>query len=363
MSILIFLAVLFVLILVHELGHFAVAKWTGMRVDEFGIGFPPRLMGWRKGETLYSLNALPIGGFVKILGEDLSEADNAADQERSFARKNKWAQTAVLLAGVTMNALFAWLLFAIVFMIGVPTVVEEGMEGEDAALTIVEVVPGSPAADAGIPQGAVITSVATDDDMFEDPSPSTFAEFIDNNPERKVTISYTANGDAQTAELIPETGVIEDDPKQPAVGVATAFVETVRHSLFSAIYEGGLAALNALRAITIGIGTLLIDAVRFEADLSNVAGPVGIVGLVGDAAAIGFTSLLTFTAVISLNLAVVNLLPFPALDGGRLLFVAIEAVTRRPLNPIWAGRANMMGFALLLLLMLAVTFNDILRLT
>lgn len=120
---------------------------------------------------------------------------------------------------------------------------------------------------------------------------------------------------------------------------------------------------SALVAITVGITNLIMDAVTFTADFSGVAGPVGIVGMVGDAADYGITSLLMFTAIISLNLAVINLLPFPALDGGRLLFVAIEAVIRRPINPVWAARANMIGFGLLMLLMVAVTYNDILRLT
>ena len=157
MSILIFLAVLFFLILVHELGHFLVAKWAGMRVDEFGIGFPPKLFGVRKGETEYTLNALPIGGFVKIYGENGSEDETS--KERSFTSKSRWAQAAVLVAGVTMNALFAWVLFSIAFMIGVQGAVSETEAGPNAELVVVEALSGFPAEAEGLMRGSVITEI------------------------------------------------------------------------------------------------------------------------------------------------------------------------------------------------------------
>lgn len=367
MSVLIFFAVLFVLILVHELGHFAVAKWTGMRVDEFGIGFPPRLFGMKRGETLYSLNALPIGGFVRIFGENFEdktqEAGVVTDTGRAFTSKSKWAQAAVLIAGVTMNILFAWFLFALVLMTGVPTAVDEMTAGEEAELVIAEVLSGSPAEAVGIPLGAKILEMHAEGDRLEALTPSSFAAFTDEHAEDEITIRYSLGGTEDVVTLTPEAGVLEDNTEQPAMGVALAMIETVRYPFIDAVIEASVSTLAALEAITLGITNLIIDAVMLDADLSEVAGPVGIVGLVGDAADFGLASLLMFTAIISLNLAVINMLPFPALDGGRLLFVAVETVTRRPLNPVWAARANMIGFALLMLLMLAVTYNDILKLT
>ena len=391
MTILLFLAVLFVLILVHEWGHFIVAKKTGMRVDEFGIGFPPKLFGIKKGETEYTINLFPIGGFVKIFGEDAisiasspveSEASdrrserseageggvNAVDAahaekagdatSRSFTAKSKWAQTAVLIAGVTMNVLFAWLLFVAVFMIGSPTAVEEGQQGADARLVITNVVPGSPASEAGIPVGAEVLGFAN---MDSAPTPSSFRD-VTATAQEPITFEYEAGGEVITTQIMPVSGIIEDDPDRQAVGLQLTFVETVRKSLPAALMEATDLTYRSLIAITVGIGSLLADIVVLDADLSQVAGPVGIVGLVGDAAEFGFTSLLMFTAVISLNLAVINLLPFPALDGGRLLFVAIEAVIRRPIHPVWVARLNTLGFILLMALMVAVTYSDISKL-
>jgi len=141
-----------------------------------------------------------------------------------------------------------------------------------------------------------------------------------------------------------------------------ALVEDVKQSFGDALISASVATFTGLRDITVGLFNLIVDSIKGVADFTKVAGPVGIVGMVGDAASFGLTSLLTFTALISLNLAVINLLPIPALDGGRLVFVAIEAITRKPINPIWAGRVNLVGFALLMVLMVVVTWNDIARL-
>lgn len=361
MSVLIFLLVLFVLILVHEWGHFIVAKKSDMRVDEFGIGFPPRLWGVKKGETLYSINALPIGGFVKIFGENAVTADGASDTSRSFMAKSHLAQAAVLVAGVGMNILLAWFLFVVVLMIGVPTGVDESNAGPGAQLVVTEVINEGPAGLAAIPPGATILALESGALFDQTLSPTSFANFISNSAEEPVSLTYLYQDEEVTAVLKPEAGVITGEPDRVAVGMVVTLVETVKEPIFSAMIEATVRVYETLIAITVGLGSLLVDAVTFDADLSQVAGPVGIVGLVGDAAAFGLTSLLTFTAVISLNLAVINMLPLPALDGGRLLFVAIEAVIRRPINPVWVARLNFAGFAFLILLMVAVTYNDVLR--
>ena len=426
MSILLFLAVLFVLVLVHELGHFAVAKWTGMRVDEFGIGFPPKLFGIKRGETEYTFNLFPVGGFVKIFGEDgvgdpsarpasiLSERSEGENQagvqpryeedgvgdpsarpasilsERSegenqagvqpryeedavltgegsadaeaFTSKSKWAQSAVLVAGVTMNILFAWLLIALAFGIGVQTSVGEDEASKDAVLAITNVLPGSPAEEASLSSGAVIQEVSTLSGALDTLTPTAFSSFVALHGGEAITLTYSLGGEVRIAQITPKVGIITDKPEHPAIGVALTQIDTVSRSFGDSIIDSALYVVKALRDITVGIVKLAVDAVMMRADFSQVAGPVGIVGLVGEASAFGITSLLMFTAFISLNLAVINIFPFPALDGGRLLFVCIEAVKGTPIKAQYTAILNTLGFVLLIILMVAVTWNDIARL-
>jgi regulator of sigma E protease len=362
MTLILFFAVLFVLILVHEWGHFITAKKTGMRVDEFGIGFPPKLFGVKKGETEYTFNALPIGGFVRIFGEDAEGARQSSDYERSFVAKPKWAQAVVLMAGVIMNVVFAWFLFVVVFLIGVPTVVDENEASDSARVLITNVLPDSPAGAALIAPGSVLVSLASGDDVLTEVTPAKVREFTERVGDADITVTYLLNTEEKSAVIRPVQGLDTENTERFAIGIATALVETKSEPIHTAIIRASTATYDALIAITVGIYTLLADAFLLQADFSQVAGPVGIVGMVGDAAAFGLTSLLLFTATISLNLAVVNLLPFPALDGGRLVMVAIESVTRRPINPKWVLSLNTIGFILLLLLMVAVTYNDIVKL-
>jgi regulator of sigma E protease len=363
MTVLIFLAVLFVLILVHEWGHYITAKKTGMQVDEFGIGFPPKLFGRKVGETEYTLNALPIGGFVRIAGENAEDiATGESDNPRSFVHKPKWAQALVLIAGVVMNVLFAWVLFVVVFMVGTQTVVDAENAPPHTPLTVVQVAPGSPAADAGIMVGDSITAAAAGTSTLETLSPSSFLTFVRSNTDTPITLTLSNGDDARTVSLRTAADVLPDAPEQPAIGLGTGYLVVQSYSFGDAVIRATSRTVEMLGAVVVGLGTLLAQAITGEGNLSDVAGPVGIAGMVGDAAAIGFTSLLLFTAFISLNLAVINLLPFPALDGGRLVMVAIEAVTRRPINPVWVMRVNTVGIVLLLGLMVVVTVNDVLRL-
>ncbi len=364
MSILIFLIVLFVLVLVHELGHFAVAKWTGMRVDEFGIGFPPKLFGVRRGETEYTFNLFPIGGFVKIYGEDAlleGEATHPDATSRSFMAKGKWAQAAVLVAGITMNILFAWLLVTIAFGMGVKSSVSEEDATDTAVLAITQVLPDGPAAQVSLTPGAVIREVQAGEDTLTTLTPTAFSTFIADHKDVSVTIAYMLEGELRAVQVTPKTGIIEGS-ERPAIGVALTLVDTVSRSFGESIVDSSVFVVTAIRDITLGIWSLLADTVRMQADFSQVAGPVGIVGLVDEASSYGLTSLLMFTAFISLNLAVINILPFPALDGGRLLFVIIEAVKGTPIKAQYVAVLNTIGFFLLILLMVLVTWNDIAKL-
>jgi regulator of sigma E protease len=364
MTVLIFLAVVFVLILVHEWGHYITAKKTGMQVDEFGIGFPPKLFGKKIGETEYTLNALPIGGFVRIAGEnaeDIARGEEGSANPRSFVHKSKWAQALVLVAGVAMNIIFAWLLYVVVFMVGVPAVVDEMEAPADTPLTILSVAPNSPAEQAALPVGATVRSVSAGSTSLETLSPSAFQNFIADAGETPLTITFDDADDIGVVTLTPATGIVTSDPDRAVIGVSVGLLATQALGFTDAVVRATQNTIEMLQAVTVGLATLLAQAVTGNGSLEQVAGPVGIAGMVGDAAAIGFTSLLLFTAFISLNLAVINMLPFPALDGGRLLMVGIEAITRRPINPVWVLRLNTVGFIMLLGLMVVVTVNDILR--
>ncbi len=362
MSIIIFLGVLFVLVLVHEWGHYITAKWTGMRVDEFGIGFPPKVWGFKRGETTYTINALPIGGFVKILGENgsVEEVLSESDKNRTFNARPKWAQALVLIAGVTMNVIFGWLLIVSILLMGTAVQVAEDEASERATLTITNVLPESPA--AALPIGATITGAERNGTRLATLTPSAFSTFVGMSSD-PVTITYTEGNDTTASVTVsPQTGLVAESPERAIIGVQTALIEERQYSAPEAVVEASRQTIDMLSAITVGLIDLLGNVITGSADFSQVAGPVGIVEHVGEAASFGLSSLLFFTAVISFNLAVINLLPIPALDGGRLVFVAIETVTRRPINPVWSTRLNIFGFVLLMLLMVVVTYNDIIKL-
>ena len=368
MSIILFLAVLFVLVLVHEWGHYITAKKTGMRVDEFAIGFPPKLFGIKRGETDFNFNLFPIGGYVKIFGENAEEAAEMGaeprapqDVGRAFSERPKWAQAVVLLAGITMNIIFAWFLFSVTQMVGVPTAVDESTASEAAELYVAGTLPGAPA-DGKLPVGAVVLGVEASGERLETPNASEFSNFVATHAPTPIIVQYRFKDVLETVELTPVKGIVSDQPEKYVVGTSLSLVEIQQKSFFDAIGSGFMTTVDGFLAISVGLATLIKEALIGQADLTNIAGPVGIVGMVGDAAAFGIVPLLTFTAIISLNLAVVNLLPFPALDGGRLVFVIIEAVTRKQVPPQWTGWVNGVGFILLLLMMAAVTFNDISRL-
>lgn len=358
MTVIIFIILLAVLILVHEFGHFVVAKWSGMRVDEFGLGLPPRAITlFKKDETEYTLNWIPFGGFVKIHGEDMEATDE--DGERSFSSKPARFQAAVLVAGVACNILFAWLLFSVGFMAGMPTSVDGISQDyvENEQIIITGVLEDTEAQEAGIASGDVIVSLSSDNEILE-------GDDLTLESVRSFIASSQSGFEVEVLrEDISETVIFSttDEPER-VIGVMLATIGTVTLPPHKAIIEGGRTTALLLKNITIGFGYLIYDSVRGDADLGSIAGPVGIVGLVGDASSLGFIYLLSFAAFISLNLAVLNLVPFPALDGGRLLFVFIEKIKGSPIKPRTFRLVNGVGFGILLLLMIVVTINDIVRL-
>ncbi|PIP55944.1 MAG: RIP metalloprotease RseP [Candidatus Zambryskibacteria bacterium CG_4_9_14_3_um_filter_42_9] len=378
MSILIFIIILSTLIIVHELGHFLVAKKFGIRVDEFGLGFPPRakeLFIWRK--TLFTLNWLPFGGFVKIFGENPATSDevdsqvseseegkvidnNASTAPDSFQSKNRAIQATVLVAGVFGNFLFAWFLISLGFLTGLPSPVGIYVPVEDAQTTITLVLPDSPAGEAGLKSGDVILSLSRGEDVIpesggEAVSPEEASQFIAVSSE-PIIFEINRGGEVSQKSVTPEEGIIAD---QRAVGISMDLVGIAKLPPHEALWYG-LRTTTELTVLTgQAITSFIGQSFTGKADLSGVTGPVGIVGMVGDVRELGFAYLLTFTALISINLAIINLLPFPALDGGRLFFVLVEAITRKPVPLKVFNVVNAAGFALLILLMVVITIQDI----
>ena len=357
-----FIVIIVALIVVHEFGHFILAKLLGIRVDEFGIGFPPKLFGFKYGETEYTINLIPFGGFVKIFGEDPDEESiGGPDSDRSFVNKPKWAQAVVLVAGVAFNTIFAWMLFVLVFMVGMPTSTQ-GFEQDvvqNAELTIIDVLEESPADQAGLEAGDVITHVESVGVVAEELTSDSVTAFIQEHGELPISVTYKRGGDTQTVEVMP---VFNTEAQAPVVGVYMDTIGTVQLGLVGALGAGTLMTGDMIAAISVGLYDFFKQIALGTADFGSVAGPVGIVGLVGDASALGIVYVLNFIAIISLHLAILNLVPFPALDGGRLLFVLIEKIKGSPISPRIANMVNGVGFLLLLLLMLVITYNDILRL-
>ena len=358
MSILLFLVVLLVLVLVHEFGHFIVAKKFGIRVDEFAFGFPPRLFAKKKGETTYAFNALPLGGYVKIYGENPDEV--TTDRTRSFIAKPRPTQALVIVAGVVFNLLLAWFLISAVLMAGIPAPV--GMDGYTVTsprLMITGVNEGTPAKDAGLLEGDVLVTLSDGTTLLDITEAESATEFIAARLDVPLTITYERQGEIKETVATPSGKIVEG---RGAIGVYLDMVGILKLPPHLALWEGLQKTYEYTKLTVVGIYTFIWGAVTGEGDFAQVTGPVGIVNAVGQAAGVGLTNLVLFAALISINLAVINLIPFPALDGGRLLFIAIESIVRRPIPIKIANALNLAGFALLMLLMVAVTYHDVVRL-
>ncbi len=357
-------------VLVHEAGHFFVAKYFKIRVDEFGFGFPPKAMTlFKKGETEYTLNWLPIGGFVKIFGENPDdESVNGPDKERSFINKPRFQQALVLFAGVFMNFVLAWILFSVGFMSGLPTsqgTEPAGYQLENTNLVVVSTLPDSPAEKGGLKSGDKILEVSNIDQAgnnqtLAEINPDSFRNFVLSSKDKTINISYKRGLDENiyTANITPGL----NSENSPFIGIAMDQIGTLKLPFFASLVEGMKLTLFQVENTAVGLFNLIKNAVIGEGDLSAVSGPVGLTKIVGEASKFGFIYLLSFTALISVNLAVINLVPFPALDGGRLLFLLIEKIKGSRLNQNFANTANMLGFFLLILFMLIVTYNDIVKL-
>jgi regulator of sigma E protease len=362
--------ILGVLIFVHELGHFLMAKKAGIRVDEFALGFPPKILSKKIGETEYCLNLIPLGGYVKIYGED-GEPDETngevVPKNKIFSNKPAWIKILVLGAGVLGNFIFAWFIFSLGFMNGLPSsnagVFEDRIQNR--RIIISEVLKDSPAYIAGLKEGDEIVAESFQNET-ENNSSAISIEKIKNDVanskgEKKIKIAIKRETNKTTEnltlEILPK---IEKGAPKPVLGIGMVEVGTLKLPFYLAPIAGMKASINMTKETFVGIFNLIKDGILGKADWSQVSGPVGIAGMIGNAQ--NFSSLLVLIALISINLAVINLIPIPALDGGRILFVLIESIIRRPIKPSISRAVNATGFVLLMILMLVVTFKDILKL-
>jgi regulator of sigma E protease len=364
MAILLFILLLIGLIIIHELGHFVVAKLFGIRVDEFGIFFPPRIAAWRFGETEYSINWLPLGGFVRIFGENPEEA---GDEPRSFAKKSRWTQAAVIVAGVLVNALAAWLLLSAGYMVGLPTAVDHQGVGTVTAphSMVVGLIPGSPAEKAGLAAGDIIETVQTGSAKLDtntlntDQQSDAVRTFIGEHADESLVFTVLRGNADKTFLAKAADGVVDG---RKAVGIELDDVGTLHLSPPLALWQGALLAKNIFEETATGLGSFALSAVRGGANLNQVSGPIGIVTMGGIAVKEGFASVIVLIASISMALALFNLLPIPGLDGGRLLIIIIEGILRRPVSPKLVLWLTLAGMALLIVLMIIVSAHDIVKL-
>jgi len=356
LTILIFLILLSVLVFVHELGHFLVARKTGMAVEEFGFGFPPRMAGFRRGGVLYSVNWIPIGGFVKIKGEDGS----SKSEDDSFAAKKPWQRFLVLIAGVVMNFLFAAFLFSIGYMSGLPTAIEGTLPKQavvrEQKISIMQVLPNSPAARAGIVSGDVLVSL--NGAPVSDAS-SVRSVILEHQDGVKLMVQKKEGGFQEV------TLVSEDLPSVKTKGIGVGFLETglVSYPWYLAVPQGFVATARLTQDIFVSLGLMIKNIFSEQKVAMDLAGPVGIAVMTKEVAAQGWIYLLQFAALLSVNLAVVNILPFPALDGGRVLLLIIEKIRGKSVQASVETVIHNIGFICLMALVVFVTYRDLVRLS
>lgn len=371
-TLLIFIVVLGLLVFVHEFGHFITAKWRGVGVEEFGFGFPPRMIGlqrqnggrWKiiwgkkevedKKETVYSLNLIPVGGFVKIKGENGEQAE----EKDSFAAHRAWERALIIAMGVIANTLLTIVLISFGFAIGLPQVIDANVSSyakvSGKHIEIMSVLPNSPAEKSGIKVGDIIVSVDNQPALTVDG----VKEVMNQKVNKEVKISLRRQGAVVKVESTPE---ILAETKTAGVGIGLAEIGKVRYPVWLAVPKGVMMTGFITKEIFKAFGGVIHDLILGKKVGVELAGPVGIAVLTGQAVKMGWIYLLQFMAILSINLAIINILPFPALDGGRLLFILLEKIRRRPVSQRLEAIIHNSGFVLLLFLVILVTYHDLAR--
>jgi regulator of sigma E protease len=353
LTLIVFIFILGLLVFVHEFGHFIAARKNGVKVEEFGFGFPPRMFGIKRGETIYSINWIPLGGFVKIKGET---GENRGEKD-SFSYKKIWQRALIIASGVLMNFILAVVLLSFGFMIGLPQVVD-GENGyarvRDAKIQVVQILENTPAKEAGLQMGDTILSI--DEKKIEEVSD--LQNYVNEKIGVPIEVVWEREGILMHKQITPvhlvETG-------KGGIGVGLLKSGIVSYPWYFALWKGVEATVFYTREIIIALYELIKNLIIAQEVAVDLSGPVGIAVLTGQVARMGVIYLLQFTALLSINLAVINFLPFPALDGGRLLFLAIEKIRRKPVSQKIENAIHNIGFALLMILIVLVTYRDIVR--
>ncbi len=351
-TLLIFLAIFTVLVFVHELGHYLTARLTGMRVLEFGFGFPPRAFRIRHAGIDYSVNWIPFGGFVRIFGEDgAARTPDGEPLPDSFSAKPVPARALVLVAGVLMNVLLAAVVYTLVFSTGAP-----GPFSGKLRWNTVE--PGSPADVAGFKPGDAIVRI--DGRTFRDPE--AMVDYIYDRAGNQIRLTVERGGQTVELQAVPRT-----DPPQGQGPLGLRGPEPIRDVVRYPVPEAAMRAVQRTGFMVQEIGRAFASTigglVGGRGTAEPVTGPIGIFTLTGQVIPQGPAVVFELTALLSLNLAIINIIPFPGLDGGRLLFVLLEAVRGgRRLDPRTEAAIHAFGFVMLLFLVFVVSYFDIRRL-
>ncbi len=345
LSLIVFIFILSVLVLSHEAGHFLTARFFGIRVDEFGFGLPPRVFGVKRKGTLYSLNLLPFGGFVKIFGE---EGEGSADVT-SFSSKPAYQRAIVLVAGVIANLFLAYLVFSWVSVLGVPEALSdaEAKLAPDAYVAITEIAPASPAAFAGLMAGDKILNFKT---------VSEFQIFVNENRGEEIDVSLERGGEILNKRLLARANPPEGEG---ALGIALAALRIKKAFWYQAPLDGARLTWNAFLGTVYGLYGAALDLFLGRAGQIEVAGPVGIFSLTSTVLRLGLGTFLIFLALLSINLAILNVLPIPGLDGGRLAFLLYDVIRKKPVSQKTSMWTHSIGLALLIILMILITYRDI----
>lgn len=371
LTIIIFIAVLSLLVFAHEMGHFWVARRFGLKPKEFGFGMPPRAFGiykdkngkWKKtrgskevkdaSDTIYSINWLPLGGFV-ALGED----DDATDDPNHFHNKPAWQRFLILVSGVSMNVLLAAVLISFGLMIGLPQTIDEtdiAAKVSDRKIQIIEVLPDSIAFNAGIKTNDIILGLNGDDFSNSEE----LQNYVDTNIDKEIIYNIKRGQEEIEFKLTPR---VREDTNRGGIGIGIIDTGIVKYSFFQAIWNGFKITLFLTWYILIAFYELIKGLIMGQGLSVELGGPVRIAQITGDAARMGLPYLINFSALLSINLAIINILPFPALDGGRILFIFLEKIIGRPVKKELEGTIHYIGFILLMILIVLITYKDIARL-
>lgn len=355
LTIITFIIVLSLLVLAHEFGHFIVAKKTGIKVEEFALGFPPRIWTKKIGETNYSINAIPIGGYVKMLGEV-----EKSSHPRAFENQSRGVRFSVAVAGVVMNLILAWVIFTIGFAIGMSPVISDyrSLPGKviKSEIIVAEVQKDSAADKAGLKSMDTIISASLEGQTVTFGSVEDLSNFTRSHRGREVLFRYTREG----KEL--EKNVTLGASSEAPFGVVAVNNATIRVTWYKAPYVALRETYKTTEYTAVFIKNFFAKIFTKGEVSKEVGGPVQIFMATGTVVKIGIMAVLQFIAILSINLAIINILPLPALDGGRIIFIIVEAIARKRLIKEYVENIiHTVGFALLIILILLVTYNDILK--